>query len=137
MKKPKSSHIERKIDEYQQRLTKVLSNIGDTHKRMALISQEIYEMKQALFRRDQELDSWRDLLADMQIEIGQLRAGTSAGTNARTPDPATPEPSNGFNWWRRVFATEPAPARATLEDALRHELLHILSQEPHLRNLRR
>ena len=141
MKKPKSSHIEHMINQYQERLDMIESNQRHDNFLITMLVNEVNDMKQALDLREQKLDSWRDLLADMQIEIGEMRAGTSAGTSAgtpsRMPDPVTPEPSNGFGWWRRIFATEPAPTRTTLEDPLHRELLRILSQEPSLRNLLR
>ena len=121
MKKTQFRRIQRMIEEYQQRLNTTIGQVND--------------MKQALIRRDQEreqeLDSWRDLLADMQVEISQLRAGGTV-PNA-TPQP---EPTNGFGWWHRIFKRDPVPA-PTISAIMRHELLHILAQEPHLRNPRR
>ena len=120
MKKTQSRRIQSMIEEYQQRLDETINQVND--------------MKQALIRRDQELDSWRDLLADMQVEISQLRA--SGPTLASTHIDRKPEPTNGFSWWDRVFGRKPVPAPPTISTIMQHELLHILAQEPHLRNPR-
>jgi hypothetical protein len=141
MKKSQFRRIKRQLREYQQRLVMLDDETDDAFRRIDILFEQVHEMKQALARPDPQLESWRDLLTDMQVEIAMLKRPVDHPITAGGNDPLQPtpvpkqQPPNGFSWWRHAFA-RPAPAPVnSFEQQARDDLRRFMVENEKLHEL--